>query len=604
MEGRDALALLPTGGGKSVCYQVPAVAMPGFCLVITPLVALMQDQVRRLEELGIPAACIHAGMPYPEVLRTLENMVHGPFKLLYISPERLQSGVFREFLPDFNISFLAVDEAHCISQWGHDFRPDYLKIAWLREVFTDIPILALTATATHEIQKDIFNYLNLKDPETFQSSFKRSNIFYDIRYSENKAGDTLRALTKEKGSSIIYCRSRKQTETVAKNLNDHGIPALAYHAGMHKDKRDRAQQAWMSNEARVMVATTAFGMGIDKGDVRLVLHYDAPENPESFYQEAGRAGRDGKPALSMCLYNTSDIRRLEESTQLLFPPEAYLRQVYQSVAEYLQIPVTAEPDKYYPFDLAAFASRFKLQAVPASNALKLLEKEALWTLSDSVFNPAAIQFIADRHELEEVSRTYPDLLVIITGLLRLYGTLFHYLTPIRLSTIAKQLRLKQETVELMLLQLERMELIEYQRPREGAHMYFHHRRVESSHLLLDVERIHRLRTSHEKKTRAIIEFLTLTTTCRERYLLEYFEEATTADCGHCDVCAQKRRQTNKPGELRQALLELLNGPPLNLQTIVEAMDAWEQDKIIQVIRSMMDEGKILNNEAGLLFLKP
>ncbi|MBS1687386.1 MAG: ATP-dependent DNA helicase RecQ, partial [Bacteroidetes bacterium] len=376
LQDRDTLALLPTGGGKSICYQIPAIARDGFGLVISPLVSLMQDQVARLKSLDIQAEYIHAGMHYNDVQRTLQNTLHGPIKLLYVSPERLQTELFNEYLPEFDLNLIAVDEAHCISQWGHDFRPDYLKIAELRKVFPGVPVLALSASATKEVQEDIAIQLQLKQAAVYKASLERPNIFYDIKYSENKNADTQQAIQANQ-SAIIYCRSRRQTELLAKSLNDKGAKANAYHAGMPKDQRESMQEQWMQNSIPIMVATTAFGMGIDKADVQLVLHYDAPEHLEAYYQEAGRAGRNGEQSRALALYNSKDIKRLQESTALRFPPESYLRQVYQAVVEYLQIAIGTEPNQYFDFDLADFCRKFELEAVPAANALKLLEQEGL-----------------------------------------------------------------------------------------------------------------------------------------------------------------------------------------------------------------------------------
>ena len=600
LENKDTLALMPTGGGKSICYQLPALVKKGCCLVISPLIALMQDQVKRLKEQEISAACIHAGMHYKEVDRTLENMVHDAYKLLYVSPERLQSKRFREYLAAFEISFIAVDEAHCISQWGHDFRPDYLKIDELKNFFPDLPILALTATATTEVKEDIIHQLQLRSPQIFTQSFKRDNIFYEIKYSDNKTGDTIKAVQQHAGSTIIYCRSRKQTEILSKVLKDHNVKAVSYHAGMSKEKRENAQQAWMESESSIMVATTAFGMGIDKPDVRLIVHYDAPEHPEAYYQEVGRAGRDGKPSNALALYNSADVQKLYASTQIQFPPEAFLKQVYQGVCEYLQIPIGVEPHQSYTFDLSDFCRKFNLPPVQTSHALRLLEQEELWTLTEAVFHPATIEFKTDRHELDQLNQTNPDLGYVTTSLLRLYGSIFFYPTTVRLAAIAKQTRLKQEDVRKYLLQLHRMGILEYEEPKEGQQLFFHHLRVDSNHLLIDLNRIHLLRKKHEARTDAMLEFLQQKSTCRERFLLNYFGEKEHKDCGHCDICISKNTKRKSDSDLQKKLLDLLHKlKNSTLEQLTDAFPSHEKEMVIGIIRQMMDAQKVTRNDQGL-----
>ena len=571
-----------------MCYQVPALINDGFCLVISPLIALMQDQVTRLKQLDIPAECIHSGMHYNDVRRIADNAVHGAYKLLYISPERLQTQLFRDYMTEFDVSMIAVDEAHCISQWGHDFRPDYLKIAEARQVYPSAPVLALTATATHEVQTDIEKQLLFKNGLVYIQSFARNNIFYNIHYSENKNGDTINSINNN--CSIIYCRSRKQTEMVCKSLQQSGIAATAYHAGMLKEKRDDAQDIWMHNKASVMVATTAFGMGIDKPDVRMVLHYDAPEHLEAWYQEAGRAGRDGKPSWAYTLYNSNDKKRLLESIEQQYPPEAYLRQVYQAVAEYLQIPTGTQPDQYYPFDLADFCRKFSLQATYAVHALKLLEREGLWTMTESVYNPATIQFIADRHTLDDLRYINPNLSYVTIGLLRMYNTIFHFPTPVRETAIARQLKMQKEELIPILEQLANMELIAYNKPGEGPQLFFHHYRVDSRYLIIDLNRINTLRRRHIARTEAMIAFLENSTECRERILLTYFGEKPVKDCGHCDVCRDKRVVKIDRNGLKNELMEnLKNQGNSRIADLVATYSGAIKEEALSLLREMIDE---------------
>lgn len=589
--GLDVLALLPTGGGKSVCYQVPALMLEGLCLVVSPLIALMQDQVKRLNDSGIAATSLHSGMAYREVKQHLIAAADGHYKLLYVSPERLQTWLFKEYLYALPISLIAVDEAHCVSQWGHDFRPNYLKIATLREVHSQVPFVALTASATADVQQDICKQLQLRAPRLYKQSFARPNIEYEVRYTENKNADTVR---QHQGvqCSIIYCRSRKLTELTGELLQQHHIPATVYHAGMPNEARNTAQEQWMSGKVPAMVATTAFGMGIDKPNVRLVMHYDAPEHPEAWYQEVGRAGRDGKAASAITLYNQMDIDRLEASTHIQFPPEVYLRQVYQAMAEYLQLPIGAEPERYFPFDVNEFCKRFGLEVVPALYALKLLEREGLWTLTESVYSPSTVQFTASRHVLDDIAATRPTLGYVTVGLLRMFNAIFYYPTAIREAFVARQLKLKKEELVRALETLDQMEVLHYNRATDGPQLFFHHRRAESSHLLIDTQRIHTLRQRHKARTAAMIRFLQQTELCRERFLLTYFGEHTTTDCGHCDICRTSQITRHSHTYLAEVVIHTLRQRPLSLLLLQEALKAYPAAKIAEAVRELLDAGLV------------
>lgn len=590
VSGKDVVALLPTGGGKSVIYQVAAIMQEGICLVISPLIALMQDQIKHLKEIGISAACIHSGMHYMDVKRTLENTVHGGYKLLYISPERLQSEQFLDHLGSFNINLIAVDEAHCISQWGYDFRPDYLNVVSIREQ-VDAPVLALTATATTAVRNDIAYKLRMKEPVLYVQSFERKNIEYDVQYSENKNGDVLTSLQSVRTSSIIYCHSRKQTEVLVKYLSQHNVDAVSYHAGMAKDKRTEAQESWTTNKTRIIVATTAFGMGINKPDVELVVHYDTPFHIEGYYQEAGRAGRNDQSAKSIVLYNNSDIKRLESSIGLQYPGEDHLRLVYQSVVEYLQVPIGVEPDTYYPFDIADFCSKFKLDAMKTSGAMKLLEQEGLWTLTEAVFKPNTVYIPISKSELEDALNTYPQYAYFITNLLRLYGSLFQYPTTIRLSTIANKVNLKTDEVGKLFIQLHQLGILEYHKPIDGPQLYFHHYRVDSKQLILDMNRINTLKKRHTERIDAMLGYLSNTTACRTNILLSYFDEHKTIDCGHCDVCLNKIGKTNTPS-LNSRLLALLTEAEQPIAAIVNQLSAYDKDAVVNAIRELVDSKQL------------
>jgi ATP-dependent DNA helicase RecQ len=590
LEGNDTLALLPTGGGKSLCYQVPALMLDGLCLVVSPLIALMQDQVARLLRQDVTAACIHSGMHYNDVRRLLDNALHDGYKLLYISPERLQTRMFQDYMQEMDVSMIAVDEAHCISQWGHDFRPNYLKIASARAVYPRAPILALTASATTDVQQDIAQQLHFRKAATFKQSFSRNNIYYQIQYSENKNDDTLARIPG--ASSIVYCRSRKQTEMLGKYLEQYGRTAAVYHAGLPREQREGAQERWMSDKARTMVATTAFGMGIDKPDVRLVLHYDAAEHLEAYYQEAGRAGRDGKPSEAVGLFNSGDIKRMRESVELQFPPESFLRAVYQAVVEYLQIPIGNQPDRYFNFDLADFCSKFDLLPGKAIHALKLLEQEGLWTLTEAVYNPATILFTADRHTLDDLKFVDPDLAYVCVGLLRMYNTIFHYPTAVRETAIAKQLKIAQKVLVGMLERLDAMEILEYNKPGEGPQLFFHHYRVDSRYLVIDLNRIAKLRKRHIARTEAMIDFLENTDECRETILLRYFGEQPEADCGHCDNCSRKNSKSPDRDALKHEILACLTDGAMPIRSIVAKYPVAIKETVMALLREMIDEGLV------------
>lgn len=586
--GNDTLALLPTGGGKSVCYQIPALMTDGLTLVITPLVALMQEQVEQLKSLGINATFLSSGMQRAEVYRTLNNAAEGAYSLLYISPERLQTSLFIEFLPVLDLRLIAVDEAHCVSQWGHDFRPDYLKIAELRDVFKTVPLLAVTATATPDVVKDITQHLAMAKPEIFRQSFERKNIQYTIQYSEQKYNDLAELLQSINGSSIVYCRSRKQTEMLCRQLQLTGVDAIPYHAGMPHDMRRQNRQLWSEDKAPIIIATTAFGMGIDKKNVRAVIHYDVPEHPEAYYQESGRAGRDGNTSQSILLYNYKDIEKLEESVLTQFPPFDFIRHVYQSAVEYLQIAIGTEPYRYYDFELNDFAKKFKLPLATTARALKILEQEGLWTLSDAVFFPATVHVTATQSELESIRNTYHELNVLITTMQRQYGTLFYYPTIVNTKLIARLLRIDVQVVTQLLRQLHRMELIQFNEPKEGPQLFFHHYRVDSKHLIINTGRINNLKKIHEERTAVMIKYVQDDTICRTYRLMQYFGESFQPPCGHCDVCISRPEPV--AANIRQNVLAQIGSQPTDIKGICATLQQYSRNQVLQELRNLIDEG--------------
>lgn len=599
LAGKDCVALLPTGGGKSLCFQVPALLLDGLTIVVSPLVSLMQDQVTQLKERGIEATYLHGGLAYKEVAQLLEDAERGLFKLLYLSPERLQSKQFKDALPYLNLSLIAIDEAHCISQWGHDFRPDFLHIKTLRELWKDVPLLALTASATHEVLLDIQEQLNIKEAIVFRKSFNRENIFYQVQYSENKQQYIVQHFLNNPYCSIVYCRSRKKTEELALLLQQNNISAIAYHAGMPKEQRSEVQELWTKNKVTVIVATNAFGMGIDKSDVRTVIHYDAPEHLEAYYQETGRAGRDGHAAKAICLFHSSDIERLKNSTEIYFPPESFLRKVYQCVCDFLQIASGTEPNDYFDFDLARFIQNFKLEALPTTHALRLLAQEGLWTLSESLFRPATVQFVVERDILDDINQRYPLLGIVSTGLLRMYSGIFHYPTTIHLLSLARHLKMQKEDVEHSLQQLEQMNVIHYRKAKEAPQLYFHHYRVPSQELILDHKRIKRLRNNHQQRTDVMIAFLKNKETCYNHILLHYFNEATASFCTHCAICLEHNTAILKPETLVNAVIILLQKhKTLSLNELLLLIGNDRNNQNTQIIRKMIEEQQLFVNEEG------
>ena len=604
--GQDALALLPTGGGKSLCYQLPAIAQDGCCLVISPLIALMNDQVSQLLARHIPAVAIHAGIKGAALRNIIDNIREGAYKLIYCSPERLQSRQFQELLPYLRLSLIAVDEAHCVSQWGHDFRPEYLEISFLKKRFPKLPILALTASATPEVVTDIRRHLHIPEAKIFRESFARPNIFYELRYSENKPTDLLSAVREAGGSSIIYCRNRKHTEAISQQLNTQGVPAVCYHAGLKSEVRMAAQDSWMSGEVAVIAATTAFGMGIDKADVRLVVHYDVPEDLESWYQESGRCGRDGAAARALTLYNETDIRRLKGSTKLQYPPAAYLREVYQAVVEYLQIPIGAQPERDFPFEITDFCKKFSLKPAAVSPAMRLLAQEGFWALTESVFNPPYVQFMTDRHRVDELAARYPLLGSVTTALLRLYTGIFQYPVPVHVFSIAKKLRWKRDDVTRALQQLSGMGIIEWEPVAEGPQLYFSSYRVDSRDLIIDAARIEALRSRHEQRTDAVLNFLQNDKACRGAAILEYFGEEAPGPCGHCDVCRTKTTNIPTGAALNSFIHDglLAASGPVQLGELSSQLPEGARPALVSALRNMVESGQVIWHPDNSFSLPP
>ncbi len=486
LDGKDTLALMPTGGGKSLCYQIPAMAMDGLCLVVSPLIALMKDQVETLRRKGITAFAVYSGMSRKEVINTFKVASESNCKFLYVSPERLESALFKEYLPGLGINLIAVDEAHCISQWGYDFRPPYLRIAALREELPDIPILALTASATPAVQKDICDKLEFKKESIFRQSFERANLSYSTFKVDSKINKIIEVVRKVNGSSIIYCKSRKRTKELSDLLSLQQISSDYYHAGLIQEERNKKQEAWINNKTRVIVCTNAFGMGIDKPDVRTVIHADVPDCLENYYQEAGRGGRDGKIAYAVLLYDDRDLHEFEKLADLRFPALEEIRNVYQSVANYLQIPTGSGEGQYYDFDLADFLKKFKLTGHTTLYSLKALEQEGWLAFNEQVFLPSSVVFTTDKNQLYSFEKENPELDELVKTLLRAYEGIFDQPASISEKMIAGLMKKDFEVIKKHLHHLQQTGIIEYQPQKDSPHLYLLRNRIKAEDITIDM----------------------------------------------------------------------------------------------------------------------
>lgn len=540
LAGRDTIALLPTSGGKSLCYQLPALALPGLCLVVSPLVALMKDQTDNLRRRNITAFAIHAGMTRKEVINTLQVAGGSNCKLLYVSPERLETPLFLEYLASLNVSMIAVDEAHCVSQWGYDFRPPYLRISALRNRVPEAPILALTASATPEVLEDIGDKLELKDPALFRQPFTRPNLSYSFFKTDNKIRKITDILTSVPGSGIVYCKTRQATREISEWLVRQGISAAAYHAGLTREERVQRQEDWVRDRLRVIVGTNAFGMGIDKAAVRTVIHVDPPEAVENYYQEAGRAGRDGQKAYAILLGGDGDITRLEGQPAVRFPPVDEIRPVYQQLMNYLQLPISAGEGQYFDFDLTTFSNRFNLPSPAVLNVLKVLEQEGLLSFQQQVYLPARLQFIIKRETLMEFGQDHPTLELLIHTLLRTYEGILDQPTTIRERQLANLTHQEPAQLAAALAQLQAFHVIDYTPVRDSPQLYFFRNRPSAEELYIDPVQYRERKEQYATRIRAMLRYIKLEEQCRSRYLAQYFGDKEATDCGICDNCLRRR----------------------------------------------------------------
>lgn len=607
IEGFDTLALLPTGGGKSICFQVPALCRGGICIVVSPLIALMKDQVQNLRARGVRAYAIYSGMPIQDIDRIFDLCVHGMADFLYLSPERLGSDLAKERLLHMNVGLIAVDEAHCISQWGYDFRPSYLNIALVRELLPRVPVIAVTATATAQVVDDIQERLAFRPaPERrlFVKSFARDNLAYVVLQEADKRSKMLDILRKVPGSGVVYVMNRRQTKEVADFLRGQGISAAYYHAGLSTEDRSRIQDEWIKNETRIIVATNAFGMGIDKPDVRTVVHLTLPDSLEAYFQEAGRAGRDGQKAYCVLLYNESDRQRLETQFEESFPPPHDIRQVYQALGSYFQLAIGAGAGRSFDFDLLEFAKTYNFSPNKASHALRTLVRDAYIELSDNVFLPSTMQVIADREHLYDYKLRNPRLDPILTAILRAYQGVAQQQVNIRERQLASSLGLQLADLQAALERLHRDQIIEYCPRKDIPQLTFLGERLRAEDLTFDQERIEFLRQRYQERMQAALDYAELLE-CRSRQLLRYFGESQAPACGQCDVCLERHKRhltASEYDDLRAKFGLILQQQPLYPRDLVRRFPSnWEQ-RVLAAIEQMLDNGTLQRNERGLLLM--
>ena len=535
LDGKDVLAILPTGGGKSVCFQVPAMMREGIAIVVTPLIALMKDQVQNLNDKGIRALCVNAGMGAREVETVLNNAAYGDFKFLYVSPERLGTRLFKNYVQEMNISFIVVDEAHCISQWGYDFRPDYLQIGNLREM-TDAPVIALTATATPAVAEDIMTRLRFEERTLLKTGFERPNLSYIVRKCEDKLGQLLSICSSVAGTGIVYVRSRKKTEELASLLTANGISASFYHAGLGPDSRADRQGKWKNGSIRVMVWTNAFGMGIDKPDGRFVVHFDVPDSPEAYFQEAGRGGRDGKRSFAVLLWNSTDIKRIRQIGTVSFPSLEYIEDIYHKVHAFFQIPYDTGECRQLKFNIDEFCRHYGLQRATAYYAVVYLERTGHWTLSEDIDISTRVQVVVDRNDLYDIDLPDPRMASLLELLMRRYTGLFSYPVPIDEEYVASQIGVQVPGLRQLLYNLALEHVIRYVPCDRATVLFLHHDRLRPKNVYLDPERYEMLKNSALSRMQKMIDYVSQEEVCRSSYLLEYFGQKDSRDCRTCDVC--------------------------------------------------------------------
>lgn len=601
LNGKDTLALLPTGGGKSICFQVPAMVMDGLCLVISPLIALMKDQVHNLRRKNITAFAIYSGMSRQEVINTLKTACSSNCKLLYVSPERLETKLFKEYLPALNISLIAVDEAHCISQWGYDFRPPYLRIAALREEAPGVPVLALTASATSIVQKDICEKLHFSSLNVFRQSFERPNLSYSVFPADAKVNRILDILQKVPGSSIIYCRSRRRTREISELLNMNGIKSDFYHAGLPQDERNRKQESWIKDQIRAIVCTNAFGMGIDKPDVRLVLHADVPDCTENYYQEAGRAGRDGKKSYAVLLYDDRSMEELKKQPSVRFPSLGDIRMIYQALMNYLQIPAGAGEGNYYDFDINDFIKKFRIESQLVIYAVKAMEQEGWLIFSESVFLPSKVRFITDKEWLYQFETIYPALEPLVKTLLRTYEGIFDHPVTIHEKALAGLLRKEEQDIIGDLKKLQTYSIIEYEPVKDTPQLFMLMNRVLVGDLRIKGRDYEKRKNQYKERIGSQITYVYEKNKCRSQYLASYFGDNTTRPCGICDNCLELKKRSMTGDELERihhSIMTAVGSESMAAKELLQKLPGIRKEKLWEVLDFLQAENKIQMNDKG------
>lgn len=596
LNGNDTLALLPTGGGKSICYQVPAMMKDGICIVISPLIALMKDQVANLRKRGIKAVAIYSGMKKREIDLLLDNCIHGAYNFLYMSPERLSTDIVKARIERMPVNLLAVDEAHCISQWGYDFRPPYLKIAEIRPFLKNVPILALTATATGEVKKDICEKLEFKKEKIFQSSFERKNIAYVVRFEENKLHKLVTIFDRTPGCGIVYVRNRKHTKEISDFLRKNGISADYYHAGLDLKERSLRQEKWIASETRIMVCTNAFGMGIDKPDVRCVAHVDLPENIEMYYQESGRAGRDGKKSFAVLLYNLSDKAETEKRIKGSFPSITEIQNIYTALGNYFQLTVGAGKGENYDFDIAAFSKTYNFEILKTHHALRLLEQQGLLAISDAVFTPARMKIIVSKEALYKFQVANAGSDYIVKFLLRTHIGLFDEMVNLNEGEIAKRLKIDKLELVRTLVLMDHLKIAVYEKQTDQPQITFLDAREDTRYLRLDEDFIGKRKRNYESSLLKMLAYAMNNSRCRSQFVLDYFGETDNYRCGICDICLERNKVGMSDIEFDNVVAEIrnhLSSESQTLETLVRKVRKFSEQKVLSAMRWLLDSGQVV-----------
>jgi ATP-dependent DNA helicase RecQ len=606
LEGNDTLALLPTGGGKSICFQVPALIKPGLCLVISPLIALMKDQVENLRNRNIPAAAVYSGMRKEEMELVMNNAVNGAYKFLYLSPERLHTEYARDKILQMKINLLAIDEAHCISQWGYDFRPEYLKIAEIRPLMPGIAMLALTATATAKVISDIQDKLSFKKQNVFRKSFERKNLAYLVRHTEDKDNKLLDICRKAGGTGVIYAASRRQTQDIARFLVQNGVSAAFYHAGLSSRDRNSMQEKWIRDKIRVIVCTNAFGMGIDKPDVRFVVHYQMANSLEAYYQEAGRAGRDGERAWCVVLHHIHDDANALQLLQQKYSDKETLRTIYDQVCNFLRVGTGEGADQCFDFDLKEFCKKYKWNALIVSSALTQLEKNGLLKGSMGLFTPSRVMITAHREDLKKFQEKFPENDLVIKSMLRTYGGIFDFYTSINENEIASRIPgMNADAVSECLQKLHDLKYIHYEKQHDQPQVMLISDRLPASHIEINEKEMEFLKSMELGKLEKAIEYAGQETKCRSQVLLSYFDEKDSKPCGSCDICIRNRKKEMSPVLFRsifEAVEKELQNSPLTLPALIKKVNGIKKQDLTDTITYLLSQDILEYNKNNELVL--